>query len=160
MRFHNAVPDDGSIVVYTYADFAGVREEAKRISGYVSMFAGGALSGSNGKQNLPSQSTVEAKNTALYFCTLRGPLAAKEGLRECVSCRCQGCIAIFESICLKDRTKHIDVKFNFVTDQVRDGTVVRHYECSPQMAAHMLTNILNRETHRANRHTLGINPCQ
>lgn len=63
----------------------------------------------------------------------------------------QGCIGIVENSFLNDRTKHIDVKLNFVKDQVRDGTVVVQFVSSVEMAAHILTKILSVENHRENQ---------
>ena len=60
----------------------------------------------------------------------------------------QGCIAIAKNHVNHERTKHIDIRYNFVREKVEDKTIVVKYLETTEMLADILTKGLPREQHK------------
>ena len=68
----------------------------------------------------------------------------------------QGAIAITKNPIHHDRTKHIDVQYHFVREQVEANTVTLKYLPTQQMPADILTKPIPRDAHVRHVKTLGL----
>jgi transposase InsO family protein len=66
----------------------------------------------------------------------------------------QGCIAMAKNPILHDRTKHIDIKFHFIRDKVRDNTIKLSYVQSKDQVADALTKVLKAPALARHRQSL------
>ena len=60
------------VISYSDSDFAGCIDSWKSTSGYIFMFAGGAVSWRSAKQTLTATSTMEAKFVSYFEVTSHG----------------------------------------------------------------------------------------
>ena len=161
--FH-ASDENNFLSAFSDADFAGCRDSRKSTSGSVFIFSGGAISWSSKKQPIVVQSTVEAEFVALSF-AVREAIWLRQlcfdtdvsiGEAVTIGVDNQGCIAISEQDRLSERSKHIDLKFHFVKDHVKEGTIVLEYIPTDLMAADILTKPLTKHKHEANLRLIGL----
>jgi transposase InsO family protein len=71
----------------------------------------------------------------------------------------QGCIAMAKNPVNHERTKHIDIRYNFVRERVEDKTIVVKYLETTEMLADILTKGLSRDQHRKLCEEIGIRDC-
>lgn len=69
----------------------------------------------------------------------------------------QGAIAMTKNPIGHRRTKHIDIKYHFVREQVQRGTLQIKYCCTKEMLADLFTKPLTRGQFEYLRSKLGIN---
>jgi hypothetical protein len=136
---------------YTDADRMS-SEQRKAISGYVFLIDGGAVSWRSRKQEIVSTSTTEAE----YVATTH---AAKEALylRQFITelfrpldsplplqCDNQGAIALAHADVgqYHSRTKHIDIRYHFIRQNIQDGFISLQYCPTEEMVADILTKPL------------------
>ena len=124
--------------------------------------AGAAISWSTTKHPTAAISTSEAEyqaraavvQEALYLRSILdemgvvfdGPTVIKEDN--------QNCIKMCKSTVMQKRTKHIDVKYHFVRERVKDETVELQYCPTEFMEADFLTKSLSKSTVEEHRRTL------
>jgi IMP cyclohydrolase len=58
-----------------------------------------------------------------------------------------------------ERTKHIDIRYNFVRERVEDKTIVVKYLETTDMLADILTKGLARDQHRKLCDEIGVIDC-
>lgn len=80
----------------------------------------------------------------------------KNGIPCVIGVNNQGCHSIVQNYLLSDSTKNIEVKFNLVKDKVRDKYIGLHYFPTGDMGADVLTKVLSKRKHCANRRLLGM----
>ena len=139
--------DSSGCVGFSDADWGGDHDDRKSTSGYVFLMGGTAVSWKSNKQSCVALSTAEAEYVALAA-------AAQEAkwLQRLTSDLLDyeiGATEIFEdnqsAICLAKtpqfhgRTKHIEIKYHFIRDEVESGNVKLEYCRSEDMIADMLT---------------------
>ena len=66
----------------------------------------------------------------------------------------QACIRIAENPCLAERTKHIDIKYHFLRQKVKDKTVNMQYISTYNQIADILTKGLNGVDTRRHRFSM------
>jgi hypothetical protein len=71
----------------------------------------------------------------------------------------QGCIAMAKNPVNHERTKHIDIRYNFVRERVEDKTIVVKYLETTEMLADVLTKGLSRDQHRKLCEAIGMTKC-
>ena len=132
---------------YSDADWANDRGDRKSISGWVAKLNGCPVSWSAKKQRTVSLSTCEAELYALCEIVkevlwLRG-LMVEIGidLKEpsVVHCDNQSTVAVSKNGVKSDRTKHIDVKYNFIVDTIASGQVKSQWISTTDQQADLLT---------------------
>jgi hypothetical protein len=124
----------GDFVGYSDSDWGGDRDSRKSTQGYVFKMANGAISWKSSKQNTIALSSTEAEYMAL--CT-----AVKEGLwlRQLagelfqegndmnksliIFCDNQSAIKLSLSEGYRPRTKHIDLKYHFIREKIKNGDI-------------------------------------
>lgn len=156
------------LVGYTDSDFAADRIERKSVSGYVFIFAGGAISWRSKKQELVAQSTVEAEYVSMAYAVretiwLRRMLADLKQLKTKIDKTTlygdnQGALAIARNDISNERSKHIDVKYHFLKQHVKEGTVDLTYIHTTEMVADIMTKSLVSTKHKYFSKKMGCNP--
>jgi hypothetical protein len=148
---------------YTDADFAGDRDDRKSTGAYVFTIGHGAVSWKAKKQVVTALSTLEAEYMAMTQ-------AAKEAvwirqlIRELGSSLDavtlfgdnQGAISLARNAVFHYRTKHIDVQYHFIREQVANGTIDLQYLATDQMVADILTKATAPTTHFRHCHSFGL----
>uniref|UniRef100_A0AAG5CP00 Reverse transcriptase Ty1/copia-type domain-containing protein n=1 Tax=Anopheles atroparvus TaxID=41427 RepID=A0AAG5CP00_ANOAO len=148
------------------ADWAGDERDRKSNSGFVFKFGGGIIGWGCHKQKCVALSSTEAEYVSLAECLqevkwilklmadvgeqLIGPVLVNEDN--------QSCIALTKGDRADRKAKHIDTKFNFVKDMVRDGIVQLQYCPTEHMQADLLTKPLQAVKLRQHREAIGIKP--
>ena len=154
---------DASVEGYTDADYAGDLDKRRSTSGYIFMFAGGAVSWRSRLQSCTSMSTTEAEY-----------IAASEACKEAIwlarlvrdlgitvetptlHCDSQSAIMLAKNPVFHAKTKHIEVKFHFIRDMLEDKSlhlVKVHTDDSP---ADLLTKGLPPERFAHCRSLMGV----
>ena len=138
---------------FSDADWAGCQNSRKSTSGYVFKFCGGAISWSSRKQTVVATSTCEAEYIALCEACkeatwLRQVVADVLGLVSdptiTMGCDNAGTISFAQNESINRRNKHVDVKYHYVRDAIKRGTVTLIHCPTTSMPADILTKPLGR----------------
>ena len=154
-----------SLSGYCDADWGG-NPDRRSISGYVFLLAGGAVSWAARKQPTISLSSVESEyiascqagKEALWWRQLLGQFYYRPGELEptVIYADSQGSIALSKNEESGDRTKHIDIKWHWIREKVKDKLINFNYVPTSEMAADILTKALPKERHNHLLPLLGI----
>jgi len=117
---------------YSDADFAGDKETRMFVMGYVVYFMNLPVCSRSCGQNSVTLSTIEAEYVAcsevvkevLFILQLLRHLKVKIQLPICVHVDNIGAIFLAENQNSSDRTTHIDTRYHFVRQYIKDGTVL------------------------------------
>ena len=141
--------NDMQLKGYTDADWGGDLDERKSASGYIFLLNNGAISWSSKKQSCIALSTMEAEfvafsaavQEALWLKSFFDHLGvnAKSADSVLVNCDSQAAIAYTMDPKYHSKTKHIDIKYNFVKDMVAHKKVNMKYITMREMVADPLT---------------------
>jgi hypothetical protein len=138
------------VCAYADADWAGDHRDRKSISGWVAKINGDPISWSSKKQRVVALSTCEAELYAEAAAMqevlwIRGMLA-ELGLNSSVGSTVYGdnqsAIAVSKNGVKGERTKHVDVKYHFVTDTIDSGKVKLQWIPTAQQQADIFTKAL------------------
>jgi hypothetical protein len=155
---------EDDLKVYTDSDYAGNVEDRRSTAGYVFFLSEGAVAWSSRKQPVVTLSTTEAEYVAAAACACHS-IWMKRVLNslgfssyKCVKIFCDNSstIKLSKNPIFHGRTKHIDVKFHFLRDLVKEGAVeLIHCETREQVAD-ILTKPLKLESFTRLRDLLGM----
>jgi len=134
---------------YSDADFAGDIETRRSTTGYIIFLAGGPISWCSRKQPIIAQSTTEAEYVAaaecckelIYLKTLLEELICEEVHIE-LNIDNQSAISLIKNGIINKRSKHIDVKFRFIHELVKDRIIRLKYCPTSEQIADILTKPL------------------
>ena len=142
---------------YSDADWAGEVPGRKSTSGYVFMLNGAAISWSSRTQSVVALSTTEAEYYALCEAT-KEALHVQKMLAELKQVSAEETVLIFEDnhACAQwskmdgldhNRTKHIDIRYHMIRDNVKKQKV--HIDICPtqEMVADIMTKPLGFDLH-------------
>ena len=140
---------------YCDADWAGDTSDRKSTSGYVFNLAGSPISWRSQKQSCIALSTAEAEYVALSLAAQETVWLRRlmEELNQDVTNPTiifddsQSATALAKNPQFHRKTKHIDIRYHFIRDQVEKGFVTIKYCASADMLADILTKGLQRLTH-------------
>jgi hypothetical protein len=151
-------------VGFSDADWVGDLNDRKSTSGYVFSMNGGAVSWRSKKQTCVVLSTAEAEYIALSA-AVQEALWMRQLLAS-LNVEVETSITIYEdnqsAICMSKnpqyhgRSKHIDIRFHFVRDQVEKKTVNVLYCPSNDMLADLLTKGIAKEQFKKLRQLIGV----
>lgn len=159
--------DNTNIVGFSDSDWAGSKHDRKSTSGFAFIFAGAAVSWKCKKQSVVARSTAEAEIVAL-------DLAAREGLwlrklakdlfpkgHEAITIHedNEAAIAISNKHQRTQRTKHIDIQFFAICDDVSKNRIKVAPVPSEDNTADIFTKPLEKEKFRKFRRALGVQKC-
>jgi hypothetical protein len=143
-------PVQVDVCAFADADWAGDRGDRKSVSGWVSKLNGDPISWSSKKQRVVALSTAEAELYAEAAAIqevlwLRG-LLKEMGLHPISGSVVHGdnraAIALSKNGVKSERTKHVDVKYHFITETVEGGQVRLQWVESAQQQADIFTKAL------------------
>jgi hypothetical protein len=143
------------LVAYADASWASDITSARSQSGYVLMLNGSAVSWRSKRQSLICLSTAEAEYDSLHECVrevkyLRG-LLGEMGLAQTSPTQVRedniAAIIIASQPITSARTRHVALRFHFVREAIRDGTIIVQHCASQYMLADVLTKILPKPQH-------------
>ncbi|QRW04445.1 Copia protein [Ceratobasidium sp. AG-Ba] len=143
-------------VAYSDSDFA-TQHLRKSISGCVIILAGAAVCWLSKRQNSVALSTMEAETVGCHH-TARELIAIRQFLDDIgikyssavpspILCDNQAAIESAHNPTNKPRTKHIDVPYNFVRDEVNKKTITVSFIPSKENLADAFTKALNYNQH-------------
>lgn len=152
------------LIGYMDSDYAGDQDDRKSTSGYVFLMNSGAISWSSKKQPIVTVSTTEAEfiaaaSSACQVVWLRRILKNLNQVQSSptvVYCDNISAIKLSKNPVMHGRSKHMDVRFHFLRNLVRDG-VVELIQCSTQdQVADVLTKPLKLDVFLKMRGLLGV----
>lgn len=154
----------GSLEIFTDSDFAGDLDGRKSTSGYVFLWNKGAVSWASQKQDIVALSSTEAEYIAAASCACQS-LWIKDVLEELglgttesmvIKCDNTSTIKLSKNPVFHGRCKHIGVRFHFLRDLVKDGTIVLEHCGSTEQLADIFTKPVKRDTFMELRSRLGV----
>jgi len=150
---------------YSDADWAGDLNDRRSTSGYVFLMSDAAVVWSSMKQQSVALSTTEAEyigisqatREALWIRTLLKEIGYDSGTKPMtLHCDNQSCIAITKNPVHHSRTKHIDIRYHFIKDNVKNGTIKVKHRGTDVMVADSLTKALPLEKFEYCRRMMGV----
>jgi transposase InsO family protein len=154
---------------YTDADWGGDLDERKSTSGYVFLLNNGAISWSSKKQSCIALSTMEAEfvafsaavQEAVWLKRFLIHLGVFQGAVDPVTVNCdsQAAIAYTKDPKYHGKTKHIDIKYNFVRDMVAQKEVNMKYISTHEMVADPFTKPIVKDVFYRHVKSLGLRRC-
>ena len=153
----------GQIAGYVDTDLAGDSSDRKSTTGYIYTICGGAVSWSSKKQPTVADSTCEAEYIALASaakeaCWLRSVLSELRFGRIVITIYedNMSTISISYNPVHHGRTKHIDIKYHFIREKIKDNELAVVHIPTWANAADMLTKVLVRDRHQSHIVTIGM----
>ncbi|GAU44848.1 hypothetical protein TSUD_112220 [Trifolium subterraneum] len=143
------------LVGWTDSDYAGDSDDRKSTSGYVFKFGSSAISWSSKKQPIVTLSTTEAEFVAAASCAcqaiwpkkLMNQLGQKQEKCIVIYCDNSSSIKLSKNPVMHGRCKHIDVRYYFLRDLVKDGILLEMKHCSTiEQLTDGMTKALKLET--------------
>ena len=152
------------LVGYSDSDYAGDQNDRKNTSGYAFLMNSGAVSWSSKKQPVVTLSTTEAEfvaaaSSACQVVWLRRILTVlnqEQSNPTVVFCDNISAIKLSKNPVMYGRSKHIDVRFHFLRDLVKDGILELIHCFTQQQVADILTKPLKLDTFLKMRNLLGV----
>jgi Reverse transcriptase (RNA-dependent DNA polymerase) len=154
----NSDAKDISVSAYADADWGSDHTDRKSITGWVTMVNGDPVSWASKKQKVVSQSSCEAElyseaaaiNEIKWLRGLLGEIhmSAADDPAPILYGDNQSTQELTRSGIKSERTKHIDIKYHFVTDEVSSGKVRLQWIPTTQQLADVLTKALGTLQHR------------
>lgn len=140
------------LIGYCDSDWGSDLDEHKSTTGYVFVSQGGAISWSTRKQRTPALSTTEAEYMAMTECIqeamwlkyLNDELQPNANKSITIHCDNRGAVDLAKNNNFSNRTKHIDIKYRFISQAVRDGKVNLKQVSTQDMLADILTKAIAR----------------
>lgn len=156
----------GRLLGYSDSDWAGSRDDRKSTSGHIFLFGGGPISWSSKRQSVVATSTTEAEyiaaalatKEAVWLQTLLRELGESGSDIDHVRLRMDntGAIALTKNPEFHQRTKHMDVRWHYIREQVDIGKIEIEYTQTSQMVADGFTKPLNATKFRTFVEQLGL----
>ncbi|KAK2414991.1 hypothetical protein QL285_037518 [Trifolium repens] len=128
---------------WTDSDYAGDIEDRKSTSGYVYTYGSSAISWSSKKQPIVTLSTTEAEFVVAASCACQGlwlkrilcHLGEDQGKGIVIFCDNSSSIKLSKNPIMHGRCKHIDVRYFFLRDLVKDEVFeLKHCKTQDQIA--------------------------
>ncbi|KAH8283294.1 hypothetical protein KR054_012523 [Drosophila jambulina] len=141
---------------YVDADWGGDKTDRKSCTGYLFYLAGGPISWKSEKQRSVALSSTEAEYMALSS-ACKEAISLRRLILE-IGCGEPGTSTIMNTDNLSaqqlaknpvhhSRSKHIDIRYHFVRDVVKEGQIVLKYLSTKEMIADILTKNLQKQKH-------------
>ncbi len=157
------MPQGKQLISYADADFAGDLMDHHSTSGYCFLLASGLISWSSKKQSVVALSTANAKHVALSQVTQEA-IWLKQMFSEIgedttpvvIKDDSQVAIAMAQHLVHHAGSKHIDVHYQFVREELEKKSVEVQFCPSSDMTADLLTKPLAREQFQKLRSQMGV----
>eukprot|EP00253_Pinus_taeda_P029928 PITA_29928 len=138
-------------------------QAAKRILRYVK----GAISWASKKQSIVALSTAEAEYVAataaacqaVWMRRMLRSLGQEQSKATVIICDNSSAIALSKNSVFHKRTKHIDTRFHYIRELVRNGEIVLEHYRTQEQVADILTKPLDQKSFEFLRKCLGMTEC-
>ncbi|XP_058733686.1 secreted RxLR effector protein 161-like [Vicia villosa] len=156
--------EDYKLTGYSDSDWCGDIYDRKSTSGYVFFMGNTAFTWLSRKQPIVTLSTCEAEYVAAFWCVchaiwLRRLLCELEQKQEnamIVQVDNKSAIELAKNPLNHERSKHIDVRFHFIRERVKNGSVELKHVSSKDHAADIFTKPLSKELFDRGKMMLGL----
>jgi hypothetical protein len=146
------------------SDYAGDYDDRKSTSGYIFTMGTSAICWSSKKQPIVTHSTTEAEFVSAASCacqciwvrSILQHLNVKQDGSTFINCDNSSSIKLSKNPILHGRCKHIDVRFHFLRDLNKEGTIELRYCRSQDQLADMMTKALKLDTFCRLREGIGM----
>jgi hypothetical protein len=148
---------------YSDSDWAGDKDTRKSVSGYLFLVSGGVVSWRSQRQSVVALSSTEAEYVALaeackeaaWLRRLLDDMGFPQAATPLKGDN-QGALALAKNPVHHDRTKHIDTKYHFIREMVKEGKVDLDYCSSEDMLADGLTKVQGRVLFEKFKQAVGV----
>ena len=149
---------------YSDSDFGGDTDDRKSTSGYIFQIGGTGISWRSKKQTSVALSTAEAEYIALsqaaqeaiWLRQLSTDLLCKPQQPTTVYEDNQAAISMSKNPQAHGKSKHIEIKYHFIREQVNNKNIEVKYCSTDNMIADMLTKGLSKEKFHKLRQLAGV----
>ena len=141
--------DELEVIGYSDSDFAGCVDSCKSTSGYIFMFASGAVSWGSAKQTLTATSTIKAEFISFFEATSYGVwlksfiagLRVVDSISRPLRIYCDNSATVFMAKNNKSgsQSKHIDINYLAIREHVKKKKVVIEHVSTELMITDPLT---------------------
>ena len=153
-----------TLVGYADADWANDMDTRRSTTGYVFMLGGGAVSWRSRRQPSVALSTTEAEYMAACEATteamwLRGflsDLGYQQERPTVIFGDNEGAVALTKNDRYHARTKHIDIRFHYIRERVKESSVEIKSKRTGEMIADMLTKPMTRSNQEVFSKAVGM----
>jgi hypothetical protein len=150
-------PSNGQLVLYCDADYAGDKETARSTSGILALFNDALITWMSQLQNCVATSTLyseyiaicEAAKEAVWLRRLLLEFGLSSSNATVIHADNQGANAFTKDTQFHRRTKHIDVRYHYTRDQIKDGSIQVEYVATANQKADILTKPLLNVKHQS-----------
>lgn len=156
--------EKGNLVAFTDSDWGSDIDKRRSCTGYVIKLSNAAVIWHSKRQAIVALSSTEAEYIALSSCVCE-VMWAKQFLAEIcntekkkvsVMCDNQSAIKLSDSEAYRPRTKHIDIRFHHIRDQINNDKVEIKFVPSAKMTADALTKAVTKDKHLFCAKEMGI----
>ncbi|KAJ9541735.1 hypothetical protein OSB04_028241 [Centaurea solstitialis] len=147
-------PKDSSfeLICFTDSDYGGCKLDRKSTSGSCQFLGDKLVSWTSKKQNCVSTSTAEAKYVAAASCCSQVLWMKTQLLdygyklkRVPIYCDSESAIAITSNPVQNSKTKHIDIRYHFIKDNVEKGNIEMFFVQTDYQLADLFTKPLDEK---------------
>jgi hypothetical protein len=153
-----------AVSAYADADWGNNKEDRKSVTGWIAKVNGDVISWASKTQKTIAQSTCEAElyaeaagiNEMLWLRGILSELGLEVDEPSVIYGDNQSTVAISKNGIKGERTKHVDIKYHFIKDQVDQGVVKVQWISTTEQQADICTKPLAIESFKKFRMTLMI----
>lgn len=143
------------VIGYVDADWGGCKIDRRSYTGFCFEMSGGCISWESRKQRTVALSSVEseymglteATKEALYLRNFLKEIGMKPDSPIALMNDSQGAQFLANNAASSSRSKHIDLRYHFIRDVIKEGKIEVGYVPTERMPADILTKALNKEKH-------------
>ncbi|GKA53053.1 retrovirus-related pol polyprotein from transposon TNT 1-94 [Tanacetum coccineum] len=146
LMYLTASRPDIAFATFVYADHAGCNDDCKSTSGGIQFLGDKLVSWSSKKQDCTAMSSAEAKYVSLSACCARVIWMRTQLLdyrfhyhKILVYCDSKSAIAISCNPVQHSRTKHINIRYHFIKEHVKKGTIELYFVGTEYKLADLFT---------------------
>ncbi|GKA84067.1 retrovirus-related pol polyprotein from transposon TNT 1-94 [Tanacetum coccineum] len=151
------------LIAYSDANQAGCKDDCKSTSGGIQFLGDKLVSWSLKKQDCTAMSTAEAKYVSLSACCAQViwmrtqlPDYGYKYNKIPMYCDSKSAIAISCNPVQHSRTKHIDIRYHFIKEHVKNGTVELYFVGTEYKLADLFTKALPKDRFEYLVHRIGM----
>lgn len=152
------------LIGFTDSDYAGDIEDRKSTSGYVFVLSNGAVAWSSKKQPIVTLSSTEAEfiaagaaaTQAVWMIKILKELGQYQKDSSIIMCDNTSTIKLTKNPILHGRSKHIEVRYHYIRELVRAGTIELKHCGTKDQLADVLTKAVSKDSFLKLRSQLGI----
>lgn len=150
---YTKIKQSKDLIGYADADWAADIDTRKSCTGYIFKLSGGAISWRSTKQKIVALSSTEAEYIALaatvqeaiWLTQLSEELGVKSKDPITIFCDNQSAIQLSESDGYRQRSKHIDIRYHFIRNVIKEGKIKIVYINTKENVADSLTKAVTSE---------------